>query len=380
MSINKTRQDDHEISRRRFVKTRRRRAPPRSSVPASVRSRLRAGRRRDPRRLRQRALGSARPFSATDESVPGRAVQQALADGLQVGGKRYGVQFILRTPSPNPSRASQVTKDLINGDNVDLVHDLVDAGNGQSGGRRLRGGGHALPLDRRAVGERSISAAAPSRASRRRSNGPIISRFGVGDFAKLYADQWSKVETNKKVGVLLPNDADGNAIRGADAARTGKGRASRSSIRSVRERHRRFLGPDQCLQATKASRSSIPSRSRRISRCSGGRPRKRAWPSRSRSCSSPRPGCSSRKWKRSARLVTAWHAGAYWHRHFPFISPVTGLSCEDIADGYEKASGKPWSQQVGAQMAPARRRDRGAQAASGNPKDKAADRQGAFRR
>ena len=33
-------------------------------------------------------------------------------------------------------------------------------------------------------------------------------------FAKLYTDQWSKVETNKKVGMLLPADADGNAIRG----------------------------------------------------------------------------------------------------------------------------------------------------------------------
>ena len=38
--------------------------------------------------------------------------------------------------------------------------------------------------------------------------------FGVGNFATLYADQWSKVPTNKKVGMLLPADADGNAIRG----------------------------------------------------------------------------------------------------------------------------------------------------------------------
>ena len=38
--------------------------------------------------------------------------------------------------------------------------------------------------------------------------------FGAGDFSTLYADQWSKVETNRKVGMLLPNDADGNAIRG----------------------------------------------------------------------------------------------------------------------------------------------------------------------
>ena len=38
--------------------------------------------------------------------------------------------------------------------------------------------------------------------------------FGVGEFYKTYVSLWnSSVQTNKKVGVLYPNDADGNAIR-----------------------------------------------------------------------------------------------------------------------------------------------------------------------
>ena len=37
--------------------------------------------------------------------------------------------------------------------------------------------------------------------------------FGGGEFFKAYVSQWNLIETNKKVGVLYPNDADGNAIR-----------------------------------------------------------------------------------------------------------------------------------------------------------------------
>ena len=37
--------------------------------------------------------------------------------------------------------------------------------------------------------------------------------FGGGEFYKTYVSQWNLIETNKKVGVLYPNDADGNAIR-----------------------------------------------------------------------------------------------------------------------------------------------------------------------
>ena len=45
------------------------------------------------------------------------------------------------------------------------------------------------------------------------------------------------------------------------------------------------------------------------------------------------------------------HAGAYWHRSFPFQSSATGLSCAQLADSFEKASGKAVNQQIGATAA-----------------------------
>ena len=37
--------------------------------------------------------------------------------------------------------------------------------------------------------------------------------FGTAEFAKSYLSMWDAMKTNKKVGILYPNDADGNAVR-----------------------------------------------------------------------------------------------------------------------------------------------------------------------
>ncbi len=46
---------------------------------------------------------------------------------------------------------------------------------------------------------------------------------------------------------------------------------------------------------------------------------------------------------------------AYWHKAFPYKSSLTGVSGEELADGYEKVSGKMWTQQLGATLALVRR-------------------------
>ncbi|HLJ71979.1 MAG TPA: ABC transporter substrate-binding protein, partial [Roseiarcus sp.] len=63
-------------------------------------------------------------------------------------------------------------------------------------------------------------------------------------------------------------------------------------------------------------------------------------------------------------------SAAYWHRAFPYKSSLTGISSRELADGYEKTSGKQWTQQLGASLALI---DAGVEALkqSGAPKDKA---------
>lgn len=64
-------------------------------------------------------------------------------------------------------------------------------------------------------------------------------------------------------------------------------------------------------------------------------------------------------------------SAAYWHKAFPYKSPLTGVGGTELADGYEQSSGKRWTQQLGASLSLL---DAGFAAlqASGNPGDKAA--------
>ncbi|MGO7888806.1 hypothetical protein ACC740_38535, partial [Rhizobium ruizarguesonis] len=39
-------------------------------------------------------------------------------------------------------------------------------------------------------------------------------------------------------------------------------------------------------------------------------------------------------------------SAAYWHKAFPYKSTLTGVSGNELADGYETASGKQWTQQL----------------------------------
>ncbi|MGO7565637.1 ABC transporter substrate-binding protein, partial [Rhizobium johnstonii] len=44
-------------------------------------------------------------------------------------------------------------------------------------------------------------------------------------------------------------------------------------------------------------------------------------------------------------------SAAYWQKAFPYKSTLTGVSGNELADGYEKASGKQWTQKLGASLA-----------------------------
>ena len=108
----------------------------------------------------------------------------------------------------------------------------------------------ASPACRRGCrGSHGISAAAPSRASLRRSSGTYHFGFGMANFSHAYISHWSgPVETNRKVAFLNPNDAGRQrAAQPLGAApRGGRLRCNRS--RPLRERHAGLLRPDRRVQ------------------------------------------------------------------------------------------------------------------------------------
>jgi branched-chain amino acid transport system substrate-binding protein len=292
-----------------------------------------------------------------------------MADGVQVGDKRYGIQLILADTQSDPVRASQVAKDLINGEAIDLmlasstpetVNPVADACE--------------------AAGVPCLSTTAPweafyfGRGAKPGEPSPFKWTyhfcFGVGNFAKLYADQWTKVETNRRVGVLLPNDADGNAIRGlllpelekagftiVDPGPYENGTADFSTqINTFRDEGCEIFNtfpfpPDFPVFWRQAAQKGLAQQIK--------------------ICQLAKAGLFPAELEAMGSLGYGLHAGAYWHKLFPFSSPSTGMSSRVIAEGYEVSVGKQWNQQVGAN-ASLLDAAVAALASSGNPKDKAA--------
>ena len=152
-------------------------------------------------------------FGEGDPFVLGLA-RKALANGITSGGKKYKVEIIDQDLQSDPSRASQLAKSMISTDNVDLmlVTSTPEVVNPVSDACESGAFPASLPSCR---GKPGISAAAPSPASPRRSNGPITSRSASPNSPRptFPNGKTARVPTNKKIGVMFPNDADGNALR-----------------------------------------------------------------------------------------------------------------------------------------------------------------------
>ncbi len=150
-------------------------------------------------------------FGECDPYVLG-LVRKALEKGVISGGKTYAVEILDRDTQSDPARAGQLAKELIDRNVIDImlvtstpevVNPVADACE--------------------AAGVPCLSTVMPWEAwyfgRGAKPGGPSPYKwtyhfsFGVKNFLDSYVSNWKTIATNKKVAVLYPNDADGNAIR-----------------------------------------------------------------------------------------------------------------------------------------------------------------------
>lgn len=312
--------------------------------------------------------GPLSPFAEADEYVLG-LVNAALKGGVEIGGKTYAVNFVLKDTQSDPVTGSKVAKELISADKVDLVltsstpetiNPVADAC--EAGGMPCLS--TVAPWEAVYFG-RGAKPGAPSPFK-----WTYHFSFGASDFAAVYADQWSKIETNKKVGVLLPNDADGNAIRAVMIPALQKAGFTvtdagpyENGITDFSAQISTFMNAGVEIVNSFPFPPDFPVFWRQAAQ--------KGLAQQVKIMQIAKAGLFEVEMEAMSDLGNGVASGAYWHRAYPFVSPVTGKKCDELADGFEKATGKPWSQQVGAQMALIDAAI-GALKASSNPKDKAA--------
>jgi branched-chain amino acid transport system substrate-binding protein len=151
--------------------------------------------------------GPLAPFGEADKWVI-EQMKSAFKDGLAIGGKKYDVQIVLKDSQSNPNRAGEVANDLILKDKVALV---LTAGTPET----------ANPVsDACELNEvPCISSVVPWQPWFFGRKGDPAKGFaytyhlfwGLEDVIANFTNGWKSVATNRRVGGLFPNDGDGNA-------------------------------------------------------------------------------------------------------------------------------------------------------------------------
>ena len=287
-------------------------------------------------------------FGQTDGYVLDLA-RKALADGIELGGKKFSVEILDQDTQSDPSRAGQLAKDLINNQAIDMmlavstpetINPVADAC--EAAGVPCLS--TVMPWEAWYFG-RGAKPGEPSPFKWTYHFG-----FGVEEFFKAYISQWKLIETNKKVGVMYPNDADGNAIRAhlapllakegytivdPGAYETGTADYSSQIAMFKQEGVEIFnsfpIPPDFAAFWRQAAQQGL-TRQIKIAQIA-------------------KTGLFPSDIEALGDLGRNIASAAYWHKAFPYKSTLTGVSGVELADGYEADSGKQWTQQLGASMA-----------------------------
>ncbi len=311
--------------------------------------------------------GPLASFGETDGYVLDLA-RKSLAAGLTVGGKKYAVEILDRDTQSDPARASQLAKALIDSSKVDLILTTSAPETTNPVADACEAAGvpclaTVVPWESFYFG-RGAKPGAPSPFK-----WSYVFSFGVAQFAKAFVSAWSELPTNKRMAALYPNDADGNAIREhlapelekagytvVDAgpyedgttdysAQISKFKAAKCDIFNTFP-----IPPDFAAFWRQAAQQGL-TKTIKIAQIA-------------------KTGLFPSSITALGPLGYNLASGCYWHKNFPYKSPLTGVTSLALADGYEKTANKQWTQQLGASMSLL---DAGFEAlkASSDPKDKA---------
>jgi len=289
--------------------------------------------------------------------------KKAFAKGLTIGGKSWSVEIVDKDSQSNPQRSAQVANDLISsGVDLMLTTSTPETVNPVSDACE-------------AAGVPCVSTVVPWEAWFFGRNGKPDTPFtwtyhfcfGVEEFATAYTTLWPQVSTNKKVGVMWPNDADGNAIRKAlgpllqkagytivdPGAYTDGTNDYSAQIRKFKDANCEIFNtfpipPDFATFWQQAAQQGFKPKIAQIAKT----------------------GLFPSQVEALGAIGVDLASAVYWAPTWPYSSAIAGLSNQQLADGYTSATGKQWNQQLGASMALFDVAAASLQAAS-DPKDKA---------
>lgn len=269
----------------------------------------------------------------------------ALADGLDINGTKHPVEFIIKDSQSSSNRASAVAQELIFEDEVDII------------------AASATPDTTNPVADQAELNGVPCVTNDTpwqphffgRQGDPNVGFeytyhffWGLEDVIHTFMSQWDGVETNKVVGAMWPNDPDGNGwshpelgfppvMQEAGYILVDPGRYQNMSddfsaqISAFKQAGVEIVSgvmipPDFTTFWTQAAQQGFHPKVVNVAKAS-------EFPQAMEVLGDRADGLSVEVW---------------WHKYFPYNSSFNDQSCEDLANAYEAATGKPWTMPLGA--------------------------------
>jgi len=289
--------------------------------------------------------GALAGFASGDNFVVDRVrATDAYKNGFTIGGKTYSIEIVVADSQSEPTRASEVARELILQNHADMIvtsstpettNPVADACEAQ--------------------GVPCLSTVVPWQAWYfPRQQDPANPQpfkyttmyfFGAEAFGGCFVPMWDRIDTNKVVGGMFPNDDDGNAFRDA-----WPGIIDAAGYTFVDG------GPYPDLQLNDFSQ--MLSKFKR------------------QECdvfiNAPLPPDFNTFWKQAAQqgyapklatvakvllfpadtdalgqLVNNIATDSWWGPFMPYTSTLSGESAKDLANAYQEDSGKQWLQTLG---------------------------------
>jgi len=282
-------------------------------------------------------------FGEADTFILGQ-VRDILSKGLTVGGKPYKVEIVSKDSQSSASRASDVASELILGDKVNLIV------------------GQAAPDTTNPVADQAevnetpcVTTNCPWQPYFFGRNGDPKSGFtwtyhffwGLEDVIASYLPMWDQLPSNKVIGGLFPNDADGNAWgdpqhglppeltkAGYKLHDPGRYQVMNNDFTSQISAFKaigaemvvgNMIPPDFSTFWSQAAQQGFHPKIVTIGKAL-------LFPSVVQSLGARGNGLSTEIW---------------WTPTFPFKSGLTGQSARQLTDAYTKATNRPWTQPIG---------------------------------
>ncbi len=275
-------------------------------------------------------------------------VRKILEKGLVNNGKTYKVDIISKDSQSSASRASDVAADLILGDKVNLI--IASAAPDTTNPVADQAEVNEVPC---------ITTNCPWQPYFFGRKGDPKKGFtwtyhffwGLEDVIGSYLAMWDEVPTNKVVGGLFPNDADGNAWgdpqhglppalakAGYKLHDPGRYQVMNNDFTSQISAFKaagcemvvgNMIPPDFATFWSQAAQQGFKPKIVSIGKAL-------LFPSAVESLRARGDGLSSEVW---------------WTPTFPYKSGLTGQSARELTDAYTKATNRPWTQPIGYQHA-----------------------------